>query len=143
MIVGVLLAAVLVFLTTLIHYEVLRVLSSVLPRMRIPARSHLLVVVLVAFLAHIAEIALYAAAYYFLRDKLGLGTFSTQFADEFSNYLYFSTETYSSLGFGDIVPTGALRIVTGVEALNGLLLIAWTASFTYMAMEKYWRLEGK
>src|SRR5215213_7625904 len=29
-----------------------------------------------------------------------------------------------------------------VEALNGLLLIGWSASFTYLVMERYWPLHG-
>jgi hypothetical protein len=35
-----------------------------------------------------------------------------------------------------------MRLVSGVEALNGLLLIGWSASFTYLAMERYWPLHG-
>ena len=34
-------------------------------------------------------------------------------------------------------------MIAGVEALNGLLLIGWSASFTYLAMERYWPLHGK
>ncbi len=44
------------------------------------------------------------------------------------------------MGFGDIVPTGPLRFVCGVEALNGLLLIGWSASFTYVFMEHFWKI---
>jgi hypothetical protein len=42
------------------------------------------------------------------------------------------------LGLGDIAPLGPVRLLAGVEALNGLLMIAWTASFTYLSMEKFW-----
>ncbi|MHB2205292.1 hypothetical protein [Methylobacterium sp. CM6257] len=35
------------------------------------------------------------------------------------------------------------RLLAGVEALNGLLLIGWSASFTYLAMERYRPLHGK
>jgi len=38
----------------------------------------------------------------------------------------------------DIVPGGDLRLVAGVEVLNGLLLIGWSASYTYIAMERFW-----
>ncbi len=31
-----------------------------------------------------------------------------------------------------------MRIVAGIEALTGLLLIAWSASFTYLTMERLW-----
>ena len=46
--------------------------------------------------------------------------------------------SYTSLGLGDVWPTGVLRLITGLEALNGLILIAWSASFTYLSMEKFW-----
>ena len=55
-----------------------------------------------------------------------------------SDILYFSLTTYTSLGYGDIVPLGPSRLLAGVEALVGLVLIAWTASFTYFEMRRYW-----
>ena len=60
----------------------------------------------------------------------------------FLDYLYFSSVTYTSLGLGDVFPVGHLRFLTGVEALNGLVLIAWTGAFTYLAMGKMWPWGG-
>ena len=57
----------------------------------------------------------------------------------FNVSLYFSLETYSSLGYGDIVPSGTLRMMAGAEALNGLLLIGWSASYAHIAMERFWQ----
>lgn len=54
-------------------------------------------------------------------------------------FLYFSGETYTTLGLGDIYPTGSLRLVTGIEALTGLLMRSWTGSFTYLEMRRYWQ----
>jgi len=54
--------------------------------------------------------------------------------------IYFSAETYTSLGFGDVTPVGHMRLLVGVEALNGLLLVAWSASYTYLSMERFWSL---
>ena len=34
--------------------------------------------------------------------------------ENFGEYLYFSTITYTSLGFGDVYPTGGLRMVAGM-----------------------------
>ena len=31
-----------------------------------------------------------------------------------------------------------MRLVAGVESLNGLVLIGWSASFTYLTMEEFW-----
>jgi hypothetical protein len=50
--------------------------------------------------------------------------------------------TYTSLGFGDVYPIESMRLISGVEALTGLLMIAWSASFTYLAMEQFWTLHG-
>ena len=44
-----------------------------------------------------------------------------------------------ALGFGDVVPIGAIRLLAGTEALNGLLMIGWTASYAYITMERFWR----
>jgi hypothetical protein len=131
----------LVVTTTLIHYELLRLLSANIGRLHVAPRSRLVAVLLGTFFAHALEIALYALAYYYLRDHFGLGSLGGEFADRFASYLYFSAESYTSLGLGDIYPTGPLRLLTGFEALNGLLLIGWSASFTYLAMQRYWRID--
>jgi predicted PurR-regulated permease PerM len=43
------------------------------------------------------------------------------------------------LGFGDIRPTSPLRLFTAIEAITGLVLIAWTAFAVFLAMRQYWR----
>ena len=133
-------AALLVVSSTLVHYEVLRLLSVSIPRLRIRPRARLLAVIFGVFLGHLLEIACYALAYYYLHDHFGLGGFGGKFADNFATYFYFSAESYTSIGMGDIFPLGSLRLITGVEALNGLLLVGWSASFTYLAMQRYWNV---
>ena len=49
---------------------------------------------------------------------------------------------FSSLGYGDVIPQGALRALAGFEALNGLLLIGWTASFLFVEMQRFW-IDGR
>jgi len=130
----------LVLLTTTLHYELLRGMSALLPKLAISGRIRVLIGIIGTFIAHLLEILLYALAYYFLRDQFGLGNFGGYFVDTFSTFLYFSAETFTSVGFGDIYPIGPLRLVCGLEALNGLLLIGWSASFTYIYMEKFWKI---
>jgi hypothetical protein len=83
---------------------------------------------------------------YYLLHYFSLGTL-TGAAIEHGKYtfdifgcLYFSAVIYSTLGLGDISPEGALRMITGVEALSGFILIGWTVSFTFLAMQKFWEL---
>jgi len=124
----------------LIHYEFLRLTADfLLPRLpRIPRRPHVVLGVCACFVAHTVEVWLFAGVYYFLGKATDSG-----FADEarrrFLDYLYFSTETYTSLGFGEIrLLTDDLRLLAGIEAMVGLVLLAWTASFNFMLMERYW-----
>jgi len=130
--------AVLLVVTTIVHYEVLRTLTIGLPALAMPARAKLIVVIFAAFFAHAAEIALYAVAIYVLVRYAGTGTLGDASHFSLTKCLYFSAETYSSLGYGDVVPGGDLRLLAGVEVLNGLLLIGWSASYLYVAMERFW-----
>jgi hypothetical protein len=133
----------LIALTTVIHYEVLRALNAGLPLLSIPNRTKLLVVIFAAFIAHALEMGVYGVAYFALGRYLEAGSLSGPAAFTLVNCLYFSAETYTSLGFGDITPVGPVRLLAGAEALNGLLLIGWSASFAYISMERFWRIDAK
>lgn len=125
--------------TTLIHYEVLSALDRHLPALHIPHRSKLLVVMSVTVVAHIVEMVVWGAVMWLLvHHTTGIGTLAGDTDLSLLDCIYLSAETYTSLGFGSVVPTGHLRMLIGLEGLNGLLLIAWSASFAYLAMEKFW-----
>ena len=128
--------------TTLVHYEVLGALSKGLYALAIPNRSKLLVVIVVAFCAHAFEMCVYGGALYVLIEQLKIGSLDGAVRVSLLNCLYFSAETYTSLGFGDLTPVGPVRLLAGVEALNGLLLIGWSASYTYIAMERFWNVRN-
>lgn len=132
------LCLVLVVATTLVHFEILKFLTARLAAWPIAPRRKLVAVVLGTFVAHAAEITLYAAAIWACIAVAGIGGLQGAGESLLASSLYFSAETYTSLGFGDLVPTGPLRLVAGVETLNGLLLIGWSASFTYLAMGRFW-----
>lgn len=125
-------------LAVMVHYEALLRLSIVLPKLRIRYRFRIAFGLIGAFMAHVAEVWIFAVAYYLL---IGTGRFGTIVGDlEFSlmNCAYFSFTTYTSLGYGDVVPFGDIRFLAGLEALTGLVLITWTASFMYLEMQRYW-----
>jgi len=128
--------------TTAIHYEALRLVNAALPSLGIPNRTKVLVVIFAAFAAHALEIAVYGATVFVLVKHFGLGSLAGTAGFSFLNCRYFSAETYTSLGFGDLTPVGPVRLLAGVEALNGLVLIGWSASYTYIAMERFWNTEG-
>jgi len=128
--------------TIVMHYELLRLLSSTLPGLCIRPRAKLLAVIFSAFSVHTAEIALYGVAFYLLSRVPGLGTLGQAHLPLLSTCLYFSAETFTSLGFGDVIPAGPLRLLAGAECLNGLLLIGWSASYIYISMERFWNQDN-
>lgn len=138
MAVAVLLAVSLVLLTFLFHFAVLRWLSGGMARLAMTAGVRILVIVIVALAAHLVEVGLYAVAYALGDGMLALGDFDGRPVDQPLDYFYFSIVSYTSLGFGDVVPESHLRFIAGVEALNGLLLITWSGSFIYIAMGHLW-----
>jgi hypothetical protein len=139
MIAAIFFGLVLISCCTFVHYEVLRLLGEALPRIQvIPRRLKVLVVVLSAIGSHCIQIMVFGFAFFLLRDRFGLGSFGGTFSDDLPTFMYFSAETYTSLGFGDIYPLGELRAVVGIEALTGLVMIGWTASFTYLEMVRFW-----
>lgn len=143
MIIAMMVCVVLVLGTILIHYEVLRLASEHVHDLPIAPRLRIIPVVIAAFIGHTLEVWLYGIAYWALTALAALGAITGSGPLGTEDFVYFSAVTYTSLGFGDLVPTGHLRLVAGVEGLNGLILIGWSASFTYLAMERYWPLHRK
>lgn len=131
--------SVLVGLAALIHFEALNFMSIIVPRLHIERRLRVLFALFGALVAHVAEIWMFAFAYYFLIKSGYFGKLIGQFDNSLMDCSYFSFTTYTSLGFGDINPLGDLRFLAGMEALTGLVLIAWTASFMFLEMQKLWK----
>lgn len=126
-----------------IHYETLSLLSRLLPGLEIvKPRWRILITIFVALVAHIIEVWVFAFGYYYQLRAGDFGTMQGNFSGNLLDCVYFSFTTYTSLGFGDIEPLGLIRILTGLEALTGLVLITWTASFIFLEMERNWKLKS-
>ena len=81
--------------------------------------------------AHLIEIALFQIAYIWLVQNDQYGAIIGDTSLDWSDLFYFSAVTYTSTGYGDLTPTGNMRLFATVEALTGLIMIAWTASFAF------------
>ncbi len=139
LLIAMVLAVVMVSVCVMVHYEALRLASIFMPKLTMRPRRRILFLIGAAFAAHSIEVWICAILFYGLA-WVGLGGLAGQSGHTFHDFLYYSTVSYTSLGLGDVYPTGVLRMLTGVEALLGLAMIAWTGSFTYLAMEKFWSL---
>jgi hypothetical protein len=114
----------------------LRATSAFSSRLAIPRRTHILVVIGGVLIAHLVQVTLYAVTYYICERMGGLGHIDGLMEGGALDQFYFSITTFTTLGIGDVHPRGALRLIAGVESLNGLVLIGWSASFTYLSMDK-------
>lgn len=134
---------VLVALTIAIHYEVLRFTSQRLTHVHIPPRTRIILMLVAALVSHVVHVMLYAGAYLLMEHLGGFGSIDGDRGHSLEDAFYFSITSYTTLGIGDLYPTGAMRIISGIEALNGLVMVGWTASMTYLYMEKFWHLQGQ
>jgi hypothetical protein len=78
------------------------------------------------FLVHTIEIWTWAGAY------LALGT-----VPSFADALYFSTVTFCTLGYGDIVLLSDWRLFGSLEGVSGFLLIGWSTAYLVSASTRY------
>lgn len=138
-----------VTLAVVLHYEIIAGLNrwvnarggyAALGR---PGRRTLLMVMFALLLAHIAEIWLFAAAYFLLDVTGDFGQVLGYERFTFLDYVYFSAATYTTVGWGDLAAIGPMRFLAGTEALTGFMLITWSASFTYLIMARTWGVEDE
>jgi hypothetical protein len=92
-------------------------------------------------LLHVAQIWIFGAMIFALLLWPACGGIAGPQSVDFLECLYLSAVSFSTVGFGDVAPVGAIRFLVAGESLSGLMLIAWSASFTYIEMEKFWRAE--
>jgi len=86
---------------------------------------------LVVLVLHTIEIVLWAAAY---RVLLPAADFAS-----FEEAVYFSFVTFTTLGYGDITLGTGWRLLSGIEALNGILLVGWTTAMIFSVVQNIWR----
>jgi hypothetical protein len=134
-----------VTLAVVLHFEVIVWLNRWGADQRIKERGRhhhhrptLLFVMFALLLAHVAEIWLFGLGYYILLQMQELGTISGYAELDLLDCVYFSAATYTTVGWGDLFPTGPLRFLAGTEALVGFMLITWSASFVYLMMARTW-----
>lgn len=130
MIAELLLSTFMVLLTVSIHGTGLYVLSRILRlEEREERHEHIhplsrrgiaatLFVSLGLFVVHGVEIWLYAFLY------LAIGS-----VDGLREAVYFSTITYGAIGYSDAAMAEQWRLVSGIEGINGIILIGWSTAF--------------
>ena len=118
-------ASLMVVVTVLVHLfglaTIIRLIRSewpILRRLHLSPLTVLLRASIGVFAVHTVEIGLYAALY------LAIGAFG-----HFEMALYFSTATYASIGYGDVLMPHAWRLLGAIEGATGIIMLGWSTAF--------------
>lgn len=90
-------------LCVIVHYEALRLTSLLIPRLTIPPRPKVLVVIAAVFMAHLCEVTIFAIVYRLMNPFSQLGEIAGHFSGNAIDYFYFSITSFTTLGIGDEV----------------------------------------
>ncbi len=136
----VLATGIVVCLCVMVHYEGLSLLVRGLGKRhdQQPRRKVLYGIFAVLFL-HVIEIWVFGLGYWALLLWPETGHVVSSASTSFLDSIYLSAMTYTTVGFGDLAPVGPIRFLAGTEALTGFVMITWSASFTFLEMERFWR----
>jgi hypothetical protein len=89
-----------------------------LPTLRLSAVMIATVAVLMA--AHICEIVVWSLAYALV-----------QATPEGADRLYFAFVNFTTLGYGDVLPSPRWRLIGPMTAMNGVLLFGWSVAVMF------------
>ncbi len=81
--------------------------------------------VLAVFSAHVIEIWIWAVFYFFIEE---IPTFKTA--------LYFSTSSFTTVGYGDLTLSEEWRLLGSLEAANGMILFGWSTAFIFTVIHR-------
>ena len=133
-----LVTAIAVVAVVMLHYEGLRMLSATLPKLRVLHHRRVVIMIFWLLALHVIEVWLFGSAYYFLLRLDDFGELVGAPGASLFDCIYFSATVYTTVGFGDVYPVGAIRTMTGTEGIVGLTMITWSASYTFVEMLKTW-----
>jgi hypothetical protein len=74
---------------------------------------------------HLVEMAVWAAAY----------TVAGVFPN-FETSLYYSLKSYTTVGYGDVLPAPEWRLLGPIEAAVGILMLGWSTSIIVAAVQR-------
>ncbi len=87
----------------------------------------LILTALFLLLLNFVEAIIWGVTYYY---HYGISQFST-----LEESIYFSIVTYTTLGYGEITLSAPSRILSGIEAMNGVLLLGWSTTMMFSVMQ--------
>jgi voltage-gated potassium channel Kch len=83
-------------------------------------------------LIHTIHSLIWAICYYSIPET------SSEFSS-FTEAVYFSLVTFTTLGYGDISLSSEWRLLSGLEAINGIMLIGWSTAMMYSLIQNIYK----
>ncbi len=102
--------------------------------LKFPKVGHIfimIVVVLGLFMAHTIEAWIWAVFFYLAGEHADL-----------SEAVYFSTVTFTTLGYGDVTLSEKWRLTAALQAVSGIMLFGWSTAFLVNVRAFFWRKHG-
>ncbi len=125
-------------LVVLLQYEIVGWLWRFNLGHRSPTRARIALSVSGLTALHLLQVCVFGVGYLVGERLLHLGAVTSFRGIGVQDIFYYSAEVFSTLGLGDIYATDYLRMLTSVEALTGMLLLSWSASFIVLAVQREW-----
>lgn len=79
---------------------------------------------------HYLDIIFWALAYWIFAG-------AEHFSD-FEDAVYFSSVTYTTLGYGEVTLSDNWRLLCGIQAMNGVLLFGWSTAILFYLVQRFW-----
>lgn len=101
---------------------------------RLPTYGHIIIMIIVVlglFGAHTIEAWIWAIFYWVTGD-----------VSNFADGIYFSTVTYTTLGYGDITLSPDWQITSSLQAVSGIILFGWSTAFLVNVRSFFWKKWG-
>jgi uncharacterized protein YhhL (DUF1145 family) len=129
-----------VAVVVLLHYEGLALISSWLAKRReMISRRNVLYGIFSVLALHVLEIWVFGVTIWLLMHYPQTGHVTGADPLQLLDGVYLAAITYTTVGYGDVAPIGPIRFIAGTMSLTGFVMITWSASFTYLEMERFWR----
>ena len=128
--------AALILATVVVHALCLELILKVFLNVRTETAVRwravsLALVVVAVFIAHVIEIWIWAIFYYFKASIQEIPTLEAA--------LYFSTSSFTTVGFGDLVLSEEWRLLSAFESTNGMILFGWSTAFIFEIVRRTYR----
>ncbi|WP_374331008.1 ion channel [Soonwooa sp.] len=130
--VGILVVACNVFIQALSTLYFLKIFIPQFKRWRtknelLTAFAMLVFLIMFFTLLHGGQCTLWAVVYYLNPQISSLSSFSES--------IYFSLITFTTIGYGDVVIDSEWRILAGLEAINGIMLVGWSTAMVFAFLQ--------